>query len=97
MAMVSMGREAGYLGGRGILGTGSLWEEPAPIGSHSSAALGSWRVLLGISGGLVPLTTHIFGLGVFSGIDFTTGLNTWTSLSLVVSVFQRAGRSGSQQ
>lgn len=92
MAMVSMRRETDYLGGCVIPGTGSLWEEPASIRSHSSAGLGSWRVLLGISGGLFPLTITIFVLGVFSGIDFTKGLNTWTTLILVVSgVFQQAG------
>ena len=92
MAVVSRKRETDYLGGCGIPGTGSLWEEPASIRRHSSAGLGSWRVLLRISGGLFPLTINIFGLGVFSGIGFTKGLNTWTSLILVVSgVFQQAG------
>lgn len=49
MAMVSRTRERDGPGGCGIHGTGSAWEEPVSVGSHSSAGLGSWRLLLGMN------------------------------------------------
>lgn len=93
-AMASTRRETGYLGGCGIPGTGSLWEEPASISSDSSAGLGARRVLLGISAGLFLLTRNIFGLGVFSGVDVTKALNSWTALVLVVRCFSGNWVSG---
>lgn len=33
--------ETDYPGGCSIPATGSLWEEPAPIGSHSNAGVGA--------------------------------------------------------